>query len=190
MRSLEHQGVKTLFGYPGGSIMPTFDALYGHRDTLDHILVRHEQGATHAAQGFARVSGEVGVCLVTSGPGATNTLTGIADAMIDSTPIVVIAGQVPTGMLGTDAFQGLQYACLVDDILLLALEPLCSSLKSQAFHLHEKVDMLEGLNIFLGEQTVAFCIALRTDEFRELIGPEAYKGGVLPQNFGDFADGI
>ena len=105
MRSLEHQGVKTLFGYPGGSIMPTFDALYGHRDTLNHILVRHEQGAAHAAQGFARVSGEVGVCLVTSGPGATNTITGVADAMIDSTPIVVIAGQTPTSMLGTDAFQ-------------------------------------------------------------------------------------
>ena len=105
MRSLEHQGVKTLFGYPGGSIMPTFDALYGHRDKLNHILVRHEQGAAHAAQGFARVSGKVGVCLVTSGPGATNTITGIADAMIDSTPIVVIAGQTPTSMLGTDAFQ-------------------------------------------------------------------------------------
>lgn len=105
MRSLEHQGVKTMFGYPGGSIMPTFDALYDHRDTLNHILVRHEQGAAHAAQGFARVSGEVGVCLVTSGPGATNTITGIADAMIDSTPIVVIAGQTPTSMLGTDAFQ-------------------------------------------------------------------------------------
>ena len=105
MRSLEHQGVKTLFGYPGGSIMPVFDALYDHRKTLNHILVRHEQGAAHAAQGFARVSGEVGVCLVTSGPGATNTITGIADAMIDSTPIVVIAGQVGTGFLGTDAFQ-------------------------------------------------------------------------------------
>lgn len=105
MRSLEHQGVKTMFGYPGGSIMPTFDALYDHRNTLNHILVRHEQGAAHAAQGFARVSGEVGVCLVTSGPGATNTITGIADAMIDSTPIVVIAGQTPTSMLGTDAFQ-------------------------------------------------------------------------------------
>ena len=88
MRSLEHQGVKTIFGYPGGSIMPVFDALYDHRKTLNHILVRHEQGATHAAQGFARVSGEVGVCLVTSGPGATNTITGIADAMIDSTPLV------------------------------------------------------------------------------------------------------
>ena len=105
MRSLEHQGVKTLFGYPGGSIMPTFDALYVHRDRLNHILVRHEQGAAHAAQGFARVSGEVGVCLVTSGPGATNTITGVADAMIDSTPIVVIAGQVGASFLGTDAFQ-------------------------------------------------------------------------------------
>lgn len=105
MLSLEHEGVKTIFGYPGGSIMPVFDALYDHRDTLNHILVRHEQGATHAAQGFARVSGQVGVCLVTSGPGATNTITGIADAMIDSTPIVVIAGQVGTGFLGTDAFQ-------------------------------------------------------------------------------------
>ena len=105
MRSLEHQGVKTLFGYPGGSIMPVFDALYDHRSTLHHILVRHEQGATHAAQGFARTSGQVGVCLVTSGPGATNTITGIADAMIDSTPIVVIAGQVGTTFLGSDAFQ-------------------------------------------------------------------------------------
>ena len=93
MRALEHQGVKTIFGYPGGSIMPVYDALFDHMDTLHHVLVRHEQGAAHAAEGFARVSGEVGVCLVTSGPGATNTVTGIADAMIDSTPIVVIAGQ-------------------------------------------------------------------------------------------------
>ena len=105
MRSLEHQGVKTMFGYPGGSIMPTFDALYGHRDKLNHILVRHEQGAAHAAQGFARASGEVGVCLVTSGPGATNTITGVADAMIESPPIVAIAGKTPTSMLGTDAFK-------------------------------------------------------------------------------------
>ena len=105
MRSLEYEGVETIFGYPGGAIMPVFDALYDHRDRLNHILVRHEQGAVHAAQGFARVSGKVGVCLVTSGPGATNTITGIADAMIDSTPIVVIAGQVGAGFLGTDAFQ-------------------------------------------------------------------------------------
>ena len=105
MCSLEHEGVKTIFGYPGGAIMPVYDALYDHLDKINHILVRHEQGAAHAAQGFARVSGEVGVCLVTSGPGATNTITGIADAMIDSTPIVMIAGQVGANFLGTDAFQ-------------------------------------------------------------------------------------
>ena len=105
MRSLEHQGVKTIFGYPGGSIMPVFDALYDHLDKINHILVRHEQAAVHAAQGFARTSGKTGVCLVTSGPGATNTITGIADAMIDSTPVVVIAGQVGVGFLGSDAFQ-------------------------------------------------------------------------------------
>lgn len=109
MRSLKAEGVKTIFGYPGGSIMPVFDALYdytrGKDSVFNHILVRHEQAAAHAAQGFARVSGKVGVCLVTSGPGATNTLTGVADAMMDSTPIVVIAGQVGVGLLGTDAFQ-------------------------------------------------------------------------------------
>lgn len=105
MRSLEHHGVTTIFGYPGGSIMPTFDALYDHTNRLNHILVRHEQAAAHAAEGYARVSGKTGVCLVTSGPGATNTITGIADAMIDSTPIVVIAGQVGTSFLGSDAFQ-------------------------------------------------------------------------------------
>jgi len=105
MRALEHEGVDVLFGYPGGSIMPTYDALYDHKKTLNHILVRHEQGAVHAAQGYARVSGKVGCAIVTSGPGATNTVTGIADAMIDSTPIVVITGQVGVAMLGTDAFQ-------------------------------------------------------------------------------------
>ena len=109
MRALKAEGVKTIFGYPGGSIMPVYDALFdytrGEKKCFDHILVRHEQGATHAAEGYARVSGQVGVALVTSGPGVTNTLTGIADAMLDSTPIVVIAGQVPIGALGTDAFQ-------------------------------------------------------------------------------------
>ena len=109
MRALQHEGVKTIFGYPGGSIMPVYDALYdytrGEKKAFDHILVRHEQGATHAAEGYARVSGEVGCAIVTSGPGATNTLTGVADAMLDSTPIVVIAGQVPIAALGTDAFQ-------------------------------------------------------------------------------------
>ena len=105
MRSLESEGVTTLFGYPGGAIMPVYDALYDHRDTLNHVLVRHEQGAVHAAQGYARVSGKVGCVVATSGPGAMNTITGIADAMIDSTPIVVICGQVGAALLGTDAFQ-------------------------------------------------------------------------------------
>lgn len=105
MRSLEHEGVDTLFGYPGGAIMPTYDALYNHKDTLNHILVRHEQAAVHAAQGYVRASGRVGTVIVTSGPGAMNTITGIADAMMDSTPLVVICGQVGAAMLGTDAFQ-------------------------------------------------------------------------------------
>ncbi|MBQ8450798.1 MAG: biosynthetic-type acetolactate synthase large subunit [Bacteroidaceae bacterium] len=105
MRSLKNEGVDTIFGYPGGSIMPVFDALYDHRDDFRQVLVRHEQGAAHAAEGYARSSGRVGVCLVTSGPGATNTLTGISDAILDSTPIVVIAGQVASNVLGTDAFQ-------------------------------------------------------------------------------------
>ena len=109
MRALQAEGVKTIFGYPGGSIMPTYDALFdytrGEKKCFDHILVRHEQAAVHAAEGYARVSGKVGVALVTSGPGATNTLTGVADAMLDSTPIVVIAGQVAISSLGTDAFQ-------------------------------------------------------------------------------------
>ena len=120
MRALKAEGVKTIFGYPGGSIMPVYDALYdytrGEKKAFDHILVRHEQGATHAAEGYARVSGEVGVALVTSGPGATNTLTGVADAMLDSTPIVVIAGQVPIGALGTDAFQEVDLVGLAQPI--------------------------------------------------------------------------
>ena len=120
MRALKAEGVKTIFGYPGGSIMPTYDALFdytrGEKKCFDHILVRHEQAAVHAAEGYARVSGDVGVALVTSGPGATNTLTGVADAMLDSTPIVVIAGQVAIGALGTDAFQEVDLVGLAQPI--------------------------------------------------------------------------
>ncbi|MEN7549680.1 biosynthetic-type acetolactate synthase large subunit [Rapidithrix thailandica] len=103
--SLLEEGVDTIFGYPGGAIMPVYDALYHYQDQINHILVRHEQGATHAAQGYSRVTNEVGVCFATSGPGATNLITGIADAMIDSTPMVCITGQVAKHLLGTDAFQ-------------------------------------------------------------------------------------
>jgi acetolactate synthase I/II/III large subunit len=99
------EGVDTVFGYPGGAIMPIYDALYDYNDKLKHILVRHEQGAIHAAQGFARASGRTGVVFATSGPGATNLVTGLADAMIDSTPVVCITGQVFAHLLGTDAFQ-------------------------------------------------------------------------------------
>jgi len=105
MQALVAEGVDTIFGYPGGAIMPVFDALYDYDKHINHILTRHEQGATHAAQGYARVSGKVGVALVTSGPAATNAVTGIADAMLDSTPMVVITGQVGAALLGTDAFQ-------------------------------------------------------------------------------------
>ena len=105
VHSLIQEGVDLIFGYPGGAIMPVYDALYDVEDKLKHILVRHEQGATHAAQGYARASGKVGVCLATSGPGATNLITGIADAQIDSTPLVCITGQVASSLLGTDAFQ-------------------------------------------------------------------------------------
>ncbi len=105
LRSLLCEGVDLIFGYPGGAIMPVYDALYDYQDKLHHVLTRHEQGAVHAAQGYARVTGKVGVCFATSGPGATNTVTGIADAMIDSTPLVVITGQVASPLLGSDAFQ-------------------------------------------------------------------------------------
>ena len=105
LQSLLEEGVEVIFGYPGGAIMPIYDELYKFQDRLTHMLTRHEQGAAHAAQGFARVSGRTGVCFATSGPGATNLITGIADAQIDSTPIVCITGQVPSHLLGTDAFQ-------------------------------------------------------------------------------------
>lgn len=105
IRSLIEEGVETIFGYPGGAIMPIYDALYDFQDQVHHILVRHEQGATHAAQGYARAAGKVGVVFATSGPGATNLVTGLADAHMDSTPMVCITGQVAAALLGTDAFQ-------------------------------------------------------------------------------------
>lgn len=105
LKALITEQVSTIFGYPGGAIMPIYDALYDYREQLEHILVRHEQGAIHAAQGYARASGKTGVVFATSGPGATNLITGLADAMIDSTPLVCITGQVYAHLLGTDAFQ-------------------------------------------------------------------------------------
>ena len=105
LKALIEESVTTVFGYPGGAIMPIYDALFDYDGHLNHILVRHEQGAIHAAQGYARTSGDVGVVFATSGPGATNLVTGLADAQIDSTPVVAITGQVFAHLLGTDAFQ-------------------------------------------------------------------------------------
>ena len=101
---LEEQGVEVIFGYPGGAVLPIYDALFKN-NKIQHILVRHEQAAVHAAEGYARSTGKVGVVLVTSGPGATNAVTGLTDALMDSVPIVCLTGQVPSHLIGTDAFQ-------------------------------------------------------------------------------------
>ena len=116
IRSFMAEGVETIFGYPGGAIIPVYNALYDYRDRINHILVRHEQGALHAAQGYARATGKTGVCIVTSGPGATNTVTGLADAMLDSTPIVLISGQVASNALGTDAFQEINFIEITNSV--------------------------------------------------------------------------
>ena len=116
IRSFLAEGVETIFGYPGGAIIPVYDALYDYREQLNQILVRHEQCALHAAQGYARATGKTGVCIVTSGPGATNTVTGLADAMLDSTPIVLISGQVASSTLGTDAFQEINFIEITNSV--------------------------------------------------------------------------
>lgn len=116
IRSLIAEGVDTMFGYPGGAIISVYDALYDYRDKINHILVRHEQCAVHAAEGYARATGRTGVCMVTSGPGATNTVSGLADAMLDSTPIVLITGQVASSTLGTDAFQEINFIEITNSI--------------------------------------------------------------------------
>lgn len=138
VESLLAEGVDAVFGYPGGAILPTYDALI-QNPALRHILVRHEQGATHMAEGYARVSGKPGVVLVTSGPGATNTITGIADAYMDSTPLVVLAGQVPTNMIGNDAFQeadltGITRPCTKHNYLVRDVNDLARTIK-EAFYI-------------------------------------------------------
>ena len=105
IEALADQGVQHLFGYPGGAVLPIYDALFQQSNRVQHILVRHEQGATHAAEGYARSTGKCGVVLVTSGPGATNAVTGLTDALMDSIPMVCLTGQVPTHLIGMDAFQ-------------------------------------------------------------------------------------
>ena len=137
MEVLKDENVDTLFGFPGGAVIDIYDALA--ETDIQHVLVRHEQGAVHAADGYARASGKVGVCLVTSGPGATNTVTGIASAFMDSIPIVVLCGQVPTNLIGNDAFQevdivGITRPCTKHNYLVACVEDLAPTIK-EAFHL-------------------------------------------------------
>jgi acetolactate synthase-1/2/3 large subunit len=138
VRALVDQGVDTIFGYPGGAVLPIYDALF-HEPRLHHVLVRHEQGATHAAEGYARSTGKCGVCLVTSGPGATNAITGIVDALMDSIPLVVITGQVATHLIGSDAFQeadtvGITRSCTKHNYLVKRVEDLARVIH-EAFHI-------------------------------------------------------
>ena len=137
VRALLDQGVDTLFGYPGGAVLPIYDAMFQdaemHGERLRHILVRHEQGAAHAAEGFARSTGRPGVVLVTSGPGATNTVTGIVDALMDSIPMVVLTGQAPTHLIGTDAFQecdtvGITRSCTKHNVLVKDVNKLAEAI--------------------------------------------------------------
>ena len=132
------EDVSVVFGYPGGAILPAYDALEKYRDKIHHVLVRHEQGATHMADGFARASGKVGVAMATSGPGATNMITGLATAMMDSIPIVCITGQVPSSVIGTDAFQeiditGATIPVTKHNYLVMDINELASTIK-EAFH--------------------------------------------------------
>ena len=142
IRALQDQGVEHIFGYPGGAVLPIYDALF-HQEKVRHVLVRHEQGAVHAAEGYARSSGKPGVVLVTSGPGATNAITGLADAMMDSIPLVCITGQVPTHLIGSDAFQecdtvGITRHCTKHNCLGKSIEALPRVL-NEAFYVAQNV---------------------------------------------------
>ena len=137
LQALVDQGVEVVFGYPGGAVLPLYDAFF-KQDHIRHILVRHEQGAVHAAEGYARSTGKVGVVLVTSGPGATNTVTGLTDALMDSVPVVCLTGQVPTDMIGNDAFQeadtvGITRPCTKHNYLVKSPDALARSIH-EAFH--------------------------------------------------------
>src|SRR5246500_5741569 len=138
IRALVEQGVEVIFGYPGGAVLPLYDELF-KQNALRHILVRHEQAAVHAAEGYARSTGKVGVVLVTSGPGATNAVTGLTDALMDSTPIVCLTGQVPTHLIGNDAFQeadtvGITRPCTKHNYLVKSIGELPRVLH-EAFHI-------------------------------------------------------
>ena len=151
IESLIQENVKVIFGYPGGAVLPIYDELFKQKK-IRHILVRHEQAAVHAAEGYARSTGKVGVVLVTSGPGATNTVTGLTDAMMDSVPVVCLSGQVPTHMIGNDAFQeadivGITRPCTKHNYLVKDVTKLAGAIHS-AFLLQKMEDQVLSLLIF------------------------------------------
>src|SRR5690242_3309489 len=169
LQVLADQGVEHIFGYPGGAVLPIYDQLF-RQDRLKHILVRHEQGAVHAAEGYARSTGKVGVVLVTSGPGATNAVTGLTDALMDSVPIVCLTGQVPTHLIGNDAFQeadttGITRPCTKHNYLVKSVDDLAKTLH-EAFYVARSgrpgpvvvdlpKDILFALGNYVGPQQVA-----------------------------------
>ena len=173
VRSLIAEQAEVIFGYPGGAIMPVYDALHDYHDQLRHVLTRHEQGAIHAAQGYARVSGKVGVCLATSGPGATNLITGMADAQIDSTPLVCITGQVAAHLLGTDAFQetdmiGISMPCSKWNIQVRRVEDIAPAI-AKAFYIARTgrpgpvlIDITKNAQVDFGEFNYVPCLGFRS----------------------------
>ncbi|KEO74950.1 biosynthetic-type acetolactate synthase large subunit [Anditalea andensis] len=173
IKSLVAEQTTIMFGYPGGAIMPVYDALYDYIDQINHILTRHEQGAIHAAQGYARVSGKVGVCIATSGPGATNLITGLADALIDSTPLVCITGQVASHLLGTDAFQetdvmGFSMPGTKWNIQVRKVEDIAPAI-AKGFHIARTgrpgpvlIDITKDAQFALGEYNYAPCLNIRS----------------------------
>jgi acetolactate synthase I/II/III large subunit len=186
VRSLIAENVEFIFGYPGGAIMPVYDALYDYTDQIKHVLTRHEQGAIHAAQGFARVSGKVGVALATSGPGATNLITGLADAMIDSTPLVCITGQVAAALLGTDAFQetdvlGMSMPATKWNIQVRSVEEIAPAI-AKGFHIAKSgrpgpvlIDITKNAQIDFGDFRYEHCTSVRSYRPRISVNPQAIK---------------
>src|ERR1700731_3346704 len=163
IEALVDQGVRDIFGYPGGAVLPIYDALF-QQDRLRHVLVRHEQGAVHAAEGYARSTGQAGCGLVTSGPGATNAVTGLTDALMDSIPLVCITGQVPTHLIGNDAFQecdtvGITRPCTKHNYLVKDVNRLAETLH-EAFHVAKSgrprpvlIDIPKDVQFALGDYT-------------------------------------
>lgn len=184
VRSLIAENAEFIFGYPGGAIMPVYDALYDYSDQIKHVLTRHEQGAIHAAQGYARVSGKVGVVLATSGPGATNLITGLADAQIDSTPLVCITGQVAAHLLGSDAFQetdviGLSMPGTKWNIQVRRVEDIAPAI-AKAFHIAKTgrpgpvlVDITKNAQVEFGEFNYEPCFGIRSYRPYVKINPTA-----------------